>query len=98
MSTPYYISEKKGKFFKQLKENFKEEECLIFLDFAENYSFMIQYEVKLHHWSCQQATLHNVVVNYFAGIVLFLTKVLVSSAIFYSCCTVCACLHSGFSS
>ncbi|EFX80036.1 hypothetical protein DAPPUDRAFT_319088 [Daphnia pulex] len=57
----HYISDKQGKFFKQLKENLKEEECLILLDFAENYSLMIQDEVQSHHWSCQQATLHNVV-------------------------------------
>ena len=63
----HYISDKEGKFFKQLKENLKEEECLILLDFAENYSLMIQDEVHSHHWSCQQATLHNVVVYYFAG-------------------------------
>ena len=50
-----------------MKENLKEEECLILLDFAENYSLMIQDEVHSHHWSCQQATLHNVVVYYFAG-------------------------------
>jgi hypothetical protein len=57
----HYISDKQGKFFKQLKENLKEEECLILLDFAENYSLMIQDEVQSHHWSCQQATLYNVI-------------------------------------
>ena len=37
------------------------------LDFAENYTMVIQDEVQSHHWCAQQATLHNVVVYYFDG-------------------------------
>ncbi|KZR99644.1 Uncharacterized protein APZ42_004412 [Daphnia magna] len=45
----HFVSHKQGKFFNNLKENLKEDECLILLDFAENYSLMIQDEVQSHH-------------------------------------------------
>ena len=51
-------------YFKELKQNFSSEECIVMLDFAENYSILIQEEVKSHHWSGKQATLHPFVVYY----------------------------------
>ena len=41
-----------------LKENIPNNTAIILLDFAENYSFVIQDAVQGHHWDNSQATLH----------------------------------------
>ena len=38
--------------------------CLILLDFAENYHYVVQDEVQGHHWNKEQCTLHPVVLYY----------------------------------
>ena len=66
----HFVSEEQSKYLKSLKEGLKEGECLILLDFAENYTLLIQDEVQSHHWSGQQATLHNVVVYFLESQIL----------------------------
>jgi len=60
----HFVCEKQGKFFKSLKERLTLGECIVLLDWAENHKLLIQDEVQSHHWSGQQATLHNMVVYY----------------------------------
>ena len=38
----HYVAKKQAEFFKQLKENLQFGECIMALDFAENYSFLVQ--------------------------------------------------------
>ena len=57
-----YISKSQAKYLKERKENLKEDECLVLLDFAENYQFVIQDEVAGYHWCKTYCTLHPVVI------------------------------------
>ena len=38
--------------------------CIVLLDFAENYKFVVQDEVQSFHWNNQMCTLHPAVVYY----------------------------------
>ena len=49
---------------KDLKEKLKENELIILLDFAENYSFIMQDAVQGYHWNNCQAKLHPIFVYY----------------------------------
>lgn len=44
------------------KENLKDDECLILMDFAENYNFVLQNEVQSYHWSHLSCSLHPTVI------------------------------------
>ena len=45
----HYVAKKQAEFFKQLKENLQFGECVIVLDFGENYSFLVQDAVQGFH-------------------------------------------------
>ena len=51
---------KQADYFKYLKSNLNIGECLIQLDFAENYSFAVQDAVQSFYWTNNQATIHPV--------------------------------------
>lgn len=53
-----FLSKQQSSYFNKVKENLGEQEILVVLDFAENYSFKIQDEVQSYHWSNDQATIH----------------------------------------
>ena len=58
----HYVSKSQTCFLKQLKENLKPNECIMQMDFAENFSFIIQDEVQSSYFSKNQATLHPFVI------------------------------------
>ena len=41
LTSHHFISKYQGSFLKSLKETINENECIILLDFAENYSFIV---------------------------------------------------------
>ena len=51
-------------YLKKQKEEIDEETCIILLDLAENYHFIVQDEVQEYHWKKEQCTLHPVVIYY----------------------------------
>ena len=57
-----FISKAQSNFLKYKKETVSQNEALILLDFAENYSFIIQDAVQGFQWENSQATLHPFVV------------------------------------
>ena len=60
----HFVAKKKAEFFKQLKENLRFGECVIVLDFAENYSFLVQDAAQRFHWNNSQTTIHPIVIYY----------------------------------
>ena len=60
----HFLSKVQANYYKSLKEDLKDFECLITLDFAENYSFECQDEVQGAHWTNNQATVHPFVIYY----------------------------------
>ena len=60
----HYIAKKQSEFFKKTKSNLKFGECIIVLDFAENYSFLVQDAAKGFHRNNSQATIHPFVIYY----------------------------------
>ena len=60
----HFIAKSKSNFLKDLKEKLKENELIILLDFAENYSFIVQNGVQGYHWNNSQVKLHPIVVYY----------------------------------
>ncbi|XP_065669184.1 uncharacterized protein LOC136088691 [Hydra vulgaris] len=54
----HFISKSQATYYQHLKTNLKENQALVLLDFAENYSFLIQDAVQGFHWNNSQATVH----------------------------------------
>lgn len=59
-----FIAKQQAAFFKQLKSNLKENECLVILDFSENYKFVVQSSVQGFYYNNSQATVHPFVFYY----------------------------------
>ena len=57
-----FIARTQGKYLKQCKENLKEDEVIVLVDFAENYKFLVQDEIQGYHWNKSQCTLHPAIV------------------------------------
>ncbi|GBM13976.1 hypothetical protein AVEN_152395-1 [Araneus ventricosus] len=57
-----YISKIQSTYLRTRKENLKDDECLILMDFAENYNFVLQNEVQSNHWSHLSCSLHPTVI------------------------------------
>ena len=60
----HFIAKAQSSYLSQLKEDLTEDQAIVMLDFAENYSFVIQDEVQGFHWNNAQATLHPFVIYY----------------------------------
>ena len=59
-----FIAKKQAAFYADKKESLAKDEILITLDFAENYSCLIQDAAQSYHWSTPQATIHPMVIYY----------------------------------
>ncbi|ESO09020.1 hypothetical protein HELRODRAFT_168952 [Helobdella robusta] len=64
LSSHHYISKEQLKYLSDSKENLKNSECIALMDFAENYSVIIQDAIQSQHWSNTQVTLHPIVLYY----------------------------------
>lgn len=64
LSSHHYIAKHQSCYLKSLKENLTVGELVILMDFAENYSFIVQDATQGFHWENSQATLHPFVVYY----------------------------------
>ena len=60
LSKHSFIAKSQARYLKTQKEEIDEETCIILLDFAENYHFIVQDEVQGYHWNKDQCTLHPV--------------------------------------
>ena len=58
-----YISHAQTSYYKKRKD-VDDQSAIVLLDFAENYSFVVQDEVQAFHWNNIQATLHLIVIYY----------------------------------
>ena len=59
-----YITKAKVKYLKKCKEELKENDLIVWGNFAENYEFVIQDEIQGFHWNKQTCTLHSIVLYY----------------------------------
>ena len=59
----HFIKNSQAAYFEHLQLALSEYNVLVLLDFAENYSFLIQEAIQRYHWNNNQATWHPFVVN-----------------------------------
>lgn len=59
-----FLTKMQSNYYKELKETLQQGEVLVVLDFAENYSFVVQDEVQSFHWNNTMATVHPFVVYF----------------------------------
>ena len=64
LAAHHFISKHQSSYLRELKENISDHECIMLLDFAENYSFMVQDAAQGFHWDHSQCTLHPFAVYY----------------------------------
>ena len=64
LTTHSYIAKSQAQYLKRRKDELDGETCLLLLDFAENYHYIVQDEVQGYHWNKEQCTLHPVVLYY----------------------------------
>ena len=60
----HFIHKQQDNFLKNKKETLRDNECNIILDFAENYTFIVQDAIQSFHWNNTQATTHPFVICY----------------------------------
>ena len=53
-----FITKMQAASFKEKRINLKDSEMFVVLDFAENYSYVVQDEIQSFHWNNGQVTLH----------------------------------------
>lgn len=58
----HFISKQQAQHLRALKANLSKKEAVAVMDFAENYSFVIQDAPQSYHWVNTQATIHPIVV------------------------------------
>lgn len=58
LTTHHFIAKYQSKYLRDMKENLAVDECIVLLDFAENYSFLVQDAVQGYHWDNSSCTLH----------------------------------------
>lgn len=59
-----FIAKQQTAYMNQIKEKLTESEYAVTLDFAENYSMVVQDEAQSYHWASDQATVHPFVIYY----------------------------------
>ena len=64
LTEQHCITKKQHGFFKQRKASLKLSKCVLVLDFAENYSIIVQDATQDIHWNNSQATIHPFVLYY----------------------------------
>ena len=64
LTTHSFIAKSQAQYLKERKENIEETTCIILVDFAENYHYVVQDEVQGYHWNKEQCTLHPVVLYF----------------------------------
>jgi hypothetical protein len=60
-----FIAKTQAASYREIKESLKSGEFLIVLDFAENYTMVMQDEIQSYHWNNEMATIHPFVIYYF---------------------------------
>ncbi len=58
VSTHHFIAKQQAAYLKRMKQQLKENEMIVLLDFAQNYSFIVQDAIQGHHWNNSMATVH----------------------------------------
>ena len=64
ISVHHFVSKHQAQYLRTCKENLKTGDIVVLMDFAENYSFVVQDAVQGFHWENSQASLHPFVVYY----------------------------------
>jgi hypothetical protein len=64
LTSHHFIAKHQSSYLAQLKNDIHQNEAVVILDFAENYSFLIQDAAQGFHWENSQATLHPFVAYY----------------------------------
>lgn len=59
-----FIAKQQSSFMNEVKETLKQNECVVTLDFSENYAFVVQDEAQSYHWSSDYVTIHPFVIYY----------------------------------
>lgn len=62
-----FIAKQQAAFYKKLKMDIAEGECVVQVDFAENYAFVVQEAAPGFHWNNNQATIYTVVIYFNNG-------------------------------
>ena len=59
-----YIKKSQASFIEEKKNNLKDGEFVVCLDYSENYTCQIQDAIQSYHWASKQATRHSYVIDY----------------------------------
>ncbi|XP_065679132.1 uncharacterized protein LOC136093883 [Hydra vulgaris] len=60
----HFIKEAQSSYLSEAKQTLDQYTCIILMDFAENYSFLVQDAIQGFYWQADQATLHPFVIYY----------------------------------
>ena len=60
----HFLSKAQAAYLHNLKDCLKDDECIVLLDFAENYSYVVEDDVQVFHWNNSHVTSHSFVAYY----------------------------------
>lgn len=60
----HFVAKSQSAYLRSRKETLQEDTAIVLLDFAENYSFLIQDAIQGFYWDNSQATLHPFAIYY----------------------------------
>lgn len=58
----HFVSKQQARYLRELKRKIGTHEAIVLMDFAENYSFVVQDAPQSYHWVNTQASVHTVVI------------------------------------
>ena len=67
LTTHSFVAKNQAQYLKTRKAEMEETECVVIMDFAENYHYQVQDEIQGFHWNKRQCTLHPIVVYFKEG-------------------------------
>ena len=64
MTAHSYISKAQSTYLMNQKEDLDSGTCIVMLDFAENYQYVLQDEIQSFHWNNSQCSIHPAIIYY----------------------------------
>lgn len=59
-----FIAKQQSSYLRFVKSNLKPNECIVMIDYSENYAFVVQNAIAGFHWNNDQATIYTVMIYY----------------------------------
>ena len=64
ITSNWFIAKSQVNYLKHPKEILSPDETIVLVDFADNYTFVVQDDIQSYHWCKKQCSIHPIVIYY----------------------------------